>query len=102
MYCHIEGCNHRRKARSKTNARSLSWETLEICPCCALILFPDGYKPENGRNIFFHHSNNCSKLIREELEKLNIQNRRELAKQSKIQDSPIETKTSQIRRSNYG
>lgn len=79
--------------------RSAAWDLFHICSCCALELFPNGYTPEKGRRISFHHSNRCSQLIREELQQQIIQNRRKLAEESKKQNSPTETVVSQIKRS---
>ena len=102
MYCHIEGCNHNRKRKGVSAKRSESWNLFHICSCCAIELFPNGFIDLKGEKFTFGHSNRCSELMKEELEKLIIKNRRELAKESNIQNSPIETKNSQIGRSNHG
>lgn len=66
--CRIEGCNHKIKHIPNKSTAYSSWRIYNICPCCAIELFPKGHIPEHGISIKFHVSVNCIAFIQQEEE----------------------------------
>jgi len=76
--CRITGCEHRVKHIPNKSSAYSSWRIYNICPCCAIELFPKGYVPKYGISIKFHVSTNCQAFMLQEEKELEMIQRRKI------------------------